>query len=199
MKLAVRTEPIRKVREAKLVPGVMFGKSIESVSIQVDEKELKDALKTYGKSMTFKAELDGITHHVYIQHVETKILKPRDIIHFDLHRVDEKVTLVTLVPIVFLGKAIFNSTSLYTQEEMHELHVEAMPGHGVAKIEVDVSKMQLGEEILVKDLVLSSEIKIKEDPERVIVALKEINIVEEETDIEEESTIELAEEPADEK
>jgi len=195
MKIELRTEKLNKVRKMNKIPGVMYGKSIDSVSIQVEDSEFREALKTYGKSMTFKAKLDGKTHNVFISNVESTILRPHDIIHFDLHRIDAKETVSVMIPIVISGKEVFHNTDMYIQEELSEILAEFLPGYGISKIAVDVSKMTLGDSIMVKDLEIDSNIKLKEDPEQVIVSVREVHIVEEPVE-EEESGIELAEDDA---
>ncbi len=186
MKLELRTEQLRKVRIAQMVPGVMYGKSIDSISVQASDKELKKALETYGKSMTFKVKIEGKTHFVYIKNIQTTILRPKEIIHFDLHRVSETDTLTNVIPLVFIGKEVFHTSKLYAQEEMTEVQAEYLPGHGVSKIEIDVSKLELGEFIQVKDIDLGENLKIIEDPEQVIVSIKEVTVVlDEDTDDEE--------------
>lgn len=195
MKIELRTEKLNKVRKMNKIPGVMFGKSIDSVSIQVEDSEFREALKTYGKTMTFKAKLDGKTHNVFISNVESTVLRPHEIIHFDLHRIDAKETVSLMIPIVLVGKEVFHDTDLFTQVELTEILAEFKPGHGISKIEVDVSKLVLGDVIMVKDLTVDSHIKLKEDPEQVIVSVKEVHIVEEPVD--EESGIELADDETD--
>lgn len=186
MKLELRTEKLRKVRVMHKIPGVMFGKSIESTSIQVDEKEFKDALKTYGKSMTFEATLDGKKHQVYIQNVETLVLKPQDIIHFDLHRVAETETISAVLHIVLVGKEVFYDSGSFINEEMNEVHAEFKPGHGISKITIDVSKMKEGDVVRVKDLDVPEDVKIMADPEHVVLEIREVKLVPEETEEDEE-------------
>jgi len=195
MKIELRTEKLNKVRKMNKIPGVMYGKSIDSISIQVEDSEFREALKTYGKTMTFKAKLDGKTHNVFISNVESTVLRPHDIIHFDLHRIDAKETVSLMIPIVIVGKEVFHNTDMFTQVELTEILAEFKPGHGISKIEVDVSKLVLGDVIMVKDLTVDSHITLKEDPEQVIVSVKEVHIVEE--PVEEESGIELAEDETD--
>lgn len=196
MNLELRTEKLNKVRKMNKIPGVMYGKSIDSVSIQVEDSAFRQALKTYGKSMTFKAELDGETHDVFISNVESTILRPHDIIHFDLHRIDASESVSVMIPIVIIGKEVFHDTDVYTQVELSEILAEFKPGFGISKIEVDVSKMVLGDVIMVKDLDVDSNITLKEDPEKVIVSAKEVHIVEEPVE-EEDLGIEIDEEDAD--
>lgn len=190
MNLELRVDPIRKVRSENKVPGVMYGTSFKSTSIQVDDKELKEALKTHGKNITFKVKLEGKQHFAYIQHVETTVLKPHDIIHFDLRCVGAKEMVSVMIPIVLVGKEVFHKTALYPQETLTEIEAEYLPGYGVSHIDVDVSKLQLGESIRVKDLNVEKHIHILENPEHAVVTIKEVHIKVEEVDEAEEDIVE---------
>ncbi len=185
MNLELRVDPIRKVRNENKVPGVMYGTSFKSTSIQVDDKELKEALKTHGKNITFKVKLEGKEHFAYIQHIETTILKPHDIIHFDLRCVGAKEMVSVMIPVVLVGKEVFHKTALYPQETLTEIEAEYLPGYGVSHIDIDVSEMKLGDSVRVKDLVLDSHIHLLEDPEQAVVTIKEIHIKVEEEEVDE--------------
>jgi len=190
MNLELRVDPIRKVRNANKIPGVMYGTSFKSTSIQVEEKEFKDALKTHGKNLTFKVKLEGKQHFAYIQHVETTVLKPHDIIHFDLRCVGAKERVSAMIPVVLIGKEVFHRTKLYPQETLTEIQAEYLPGYGVSHIEIDVSKLHLGESIKVKDLKLEQHIHLLENPEHTIVTIKEVHVKVEEVETEVEAEVE---------
>jgi large subunit ribosomal protein L25 len=179
MKLTVRTESLREVRKALMVPGVIYGKSIDSISVQANDKEFKEALKTFGKSMTFKAELDGTSHFVYIKKVSTNILQPKDIIHFELHAVAAKEMMSASIPIVLIGKEEFQTGAVYVQQELDFIHCEFLPGEGLSKIEVNVSGLKRGAQICVRDLNVGHGIVFKESLDQVIVMIREHTIVEE--------------------
>jgi large subunit ribosomal protein L25 len=179
MKLTVRTESLREVRKALMVPGVIYGKSINSISVQANDREFKEALKTFGKSMTFKAELDGTSHFVYIKKVSTNILRPQEIIHFELHAVAAKEMMSASIPVVLLGKEEFQTGAVYVQQELDFIHCEFLPGEGLNKIEVNVSGLKRGAQILIKDLNVGHGIVIKDNPDTVIVMIREHTIVEE--------------------
>jgi hypothetical protein len=81
---------------------------------------------------------------------------------------------------------------------MNEVQAEYLPGHGISSIEIDVSKLKLGETIQIKDLNVGDSVKIIEDPEQVVVSIKEVNVVlEEETEADDEA-IETTEEATEE-
>ena len=180
MKLELRTEKLNDIRSKNLVPGVMYGKSIDSTSVQAEKSEVLEAIKAYGKNKTFKVRVDGKYHHVYIKDVQSNILNPHEIIHFDLHRVTPKETMTTQIPVVLLGKEAFFNKTLYASLELPEITAEYTPGSGVSSFDIDVSKLELGNEIKVKDLEVPKGITIKNDLNQTVVMMKEVHVVVEE-------------------
>ncbi|MDI6452022.1 50S ribosomal protein L25 [Peloplasma aerotolerans] len=180
MKLELRTQKLREVRKQGYVPGVMYGKSIQSTSVQALDKDFKNALKEFGTSMTFKAKLDGKTHNVYIKNFQSNILKPSEIIHFDLHRVTATEKISAHIRIELIGKEQFHDTDVYPDLQLNEIVAEYVPGQGMSHIDIDVSNLVLGDVVYVKDLVIGENVTLKEDPDKAIVVMKEVHIVEEE-------------------
>jgi large subunit ribosomal protein L25 len=179
MKLEIRTERLSEIRNKNLVPGVMYGKSIDSTNVQVDKQELFQALETYGKSMTFKVRLDNKYHHVYIKNVQSRVLKPKDILHFDLHRVTAKETFSSQIPIHVINQEKFIGGSEHVELMLNEVTAEYTPGSGMSSIEVDVSTLVLGDKVLVKDLKISKDMSIKNNQDDMVLMIKETRVVEE--------------------
>ncbi len=179
MKVTLRTEPLRVVRAAHQVPGVMYGRSIDSISIQADINDVLSALKTYGKTETFKIRLDDKYHHVYFKAVQSNVLKPNEVIHFDLHRVTEKELVTGMVPIEMIGHEVFYNQKMFAELVKHEILATYSPVVGHAKLVVDVSKMELHDEKKLHDLNLEG-LEIKEDLNQTIVIIKEAKALDEE-------------------
>lgn len=179
MKVTLRTEPLRVVRAAHQVPGVMYGRSIDSISIQADINDVLSALKTYGKTGTFKIRLDDKYHHVYFKAVQSNVLKPNEVIHFDLHRVTEKELVTGMVPIEMIGHEVFYNQKMFAELVKHEILATYSPVVGHAKLVVDVSKMELHDEKKLHDLNLEG-LEIKEDLNQTIVIIKEAKAHDEE-------------------
>jgi large subunit ribosomal protein L25 len=201
MKVNLRTRPLREVRKERMIPGVMYGKSIDSTSIEVEEKAFKDALAEYGKSMTFKVTLDGKRHNVYVKNVQTDILKPDDIIHFELHRIAKDETVSAHIPVMIHGKDTLEKRRLYIQIGLSEINCEYKSGSGIQHFEFDASEMEQDEAVYVKDIDVPDGVTIHDDPEHIVFIVKEAHQVleeEEETEAEavegEEEVLETKEE-----
>ncbi|BCR35994.1 50S ribosomal protein L25 [Mariniplasma anaerobium] len=173
MKINLRTRSLREVRKDRMIPGVMYGKSIDSTNIEVEEKAFKDALSEYGKSMTFQVELDGQIHNVYIKHVKTTILRPHDIIHFEFHRIAADETVSASIPVIIHGKDELDKRRLYVQMGLSSIDCEYLSGSGISSFEFDVSEMEMDDSVHVKDLVVPEGVTIHEDLEQVVFSVKE--------------------------
>jgi large subunit ribosomal protein L25 len=183
MKLNLRTRSLREVRKDKMIPGVMYGKSIESTSVEVEEKEFKEALEAHGKSMTFKATLNGKKHNVYIKSVQSNILKPRDIIHFELHRIAKDETVTANIPVVIHGKEELRKKRLYVQSGISEINCEYAAGSGIQQFEFDASEMEMDDTVFVKDIEVPKGVTIHENLDQIVFIVKEAHeTVEEETE-----------------
>lgn len=173
MKVNLRTKALRDVRKDKLIPGVMYGKSIESTSIEVEDKAFKEALAKYGRSLTFEVILEGKKHNVYVKNVVTDILRPNDIIHFELHRIAEDETVSTTIPVVIHGREALAAHRLYIQMGLTEINCEYLSGSGISSFEFDASEMGIDEAIHIKDVVVPKGVTIKEDLEQIVFIVKE--------------------------
>lgn len=173
MKVNLRTRSLGEVRKERMIPGVMYGKSIESTSIEVEEKAFKEALAEFGKSMTFKVTLDGKKHNVYIKSVQSNILKPQDIIHFELHRIAKDETVSAQIPVVIHGKEELEKNRLYVQLVLQDIHCEYASGSGIQHFEFDASEMEMDQSVHVKDIVVPKGVTIHEDPEQIVFIVKE--------------------------
>ncbi|MGI6392773.1 MAG: 50S ribosomal protein L25 [Candidatus Izemoplasmatales bacterium] len=187
MKIEKRTANLQTVRKMKKLPGVIYGKSISPVSIQIDERDFRDLYKTYGKTKAFKVKLDKDTHQVFIKDVQADVLNPKAILSFDLLKVEHGNLIKNRVPIRVHGREAIEKLNGIVQITLDEIEVEYSVDSGIDAIDIDVSSMEIGQAIHVRDLVLPAGIKAIEDENRLVINVLEVkHVVEEETETEEE-------------
>lgn len=182
MKINLRTRPLREVRKDRMIPGVMYGKSIDSTNIEVADKTFKDALAQYGKSMTFQVTLDGEMHNVYIKNVVTNILRPHDIVHFEFHRIAADETISASIPVIIHGKDELDKRRLYVQVVLSTIDCEYLTGSGVASFEFDVAEMEMDDSVHIKDIKVPDGLTINEDLEQAVFIIKEAHEAPEEAE-----------------
>lgn len=169
MNLEIRTEKPKKLLNQGIVPGVLFGKQIESVSVQLPEKELKALVAEYGTNSTFDIKVDGKKHIVYIKELQHHVTDSRKILHFSLHKISKNDSIKAEVPLNFVGAENILKQKLLLQEIITKLEVEFPVGSGVNHIDVDVTNLKVDEALYVKDVKLPEGYILHTDPEQMLV------------------------------
>lgn len=187
MKVEIRVEPLRVVRAMGLVPGVLFGKDITPLSIQMDEKELAQAVKEFGFSKTFKIKVQRKTHTVLLREVQRDVINPYHILNVKMLKVSKGDTLSANVALNVLGKEAIEKARLVLHLVSESVEVEYDVGKGVSHIDIDVSGLEESDSIHVKDLEIPEGLKVVDDLEKVLITVSKPAVFEEPEDEEEET------------
>ncbi|MFP4286319.1 MAG: 50S ribosomal protein L25 [Candidatus Izemoplasmataceae bacterium] len=191
MKLQQRNEPLNTLRSNNKVPGIMYGRNIEATSVAVDYKEFMQHLHDYGKSMTFSVKLDGKTHQVYIKDVQVDPLNQRNVLHFDLIRVTATSTITADIPVYLDHKEKVESRGMIVQQLINAVETEYGVGKGIQAFHIDVSNLEQGDALYVKDIEVPEGMKILEGDEKMVVNVVMPTIEEEPSDEEDEEEVEV--------
>lgn len=179
LRASVRTITGKKVgalRRAGIIPGNIYGRGIESLAVQVDVREFRDALTAAGSTsvvdlhvVTGSGREDGKSHPVLIERVSTHPATGK-VLHVDLRQVDLNRPVRTAVPITVTGEspAVANEGGVL-MTSLDSLEVEALPRLLPHEIEVDVSVLkEIDSQIVVGDLKLPAGVTVHSDSETVI-------------------------------
>lgn len=173
MKLELRKEPVKEVRAKNMVPGVMYGKAIETQSIMIDERLLKKIYNEFGRSRTFQVQLEGKKHIVYIKDLQIDTYRGNKIMHFDFQKVSETDTMTVAIPVVAVNKEEVEKRKLFVQIVTDAIETEYAVGKGISSYDIDVAEFNAGDAIYIKDLVVPEGLTILEDPEKMVLIVKE--------------------------
>lgn len=192
MKVEKRTDALKTVRESHKIPGVIFGKTIEPVSIQVDEKVFQDTFKQKGMTQTFEVKLGKKKHLVYIKDIQRDIIKHNQFLNIKLQKVSKDDTITADIPLNIIGKDKIEKPGIIVSVPNDSLEVEYKVGQGVAHIDVDVSALKVGDSISVEELSIPEGLKVLVDPSQTVVSIIESSYNEEELDADTEEEIDPA-------
>jgi len=196
MKIEKRTEKLRIVREKKMVPGVLFGKSITPISIQVDENELHEVFNQYGKTQTFVVKLGKASHQVYIKGIQNDIINRNHILSVELLKVDKDDTISAQVPLHIIGKDLLEKEGYIVQIVDKDIEVEYQAGNAISQIDVDISAMKVRESFHIRDVKFPNGVKVVEDLDKVLIHISESKFVEKAAEeVKEEVPLIVTEEP----
>lgn len=172
----VFSKKLKRLREKGVLPGVVYGPGLKSIAIELDLKEFKSIYNKTGESSLVSLILDGKKMPVLIRGVEFDPLTEEPI-HVDFYQpsLEEKVDVN--VPLVFKGEApAVKELGGTLVKNISELEIKALPQNLPHEIEVDIGSLKTFEDdILVRDLIVPSEVEILKEPKEIVafVALPE--------------------------
>jgi large subunit ribosomal protein L25 len=188
MNIEKRTENLPIVRKMNKVPGVLFGKSITPVSIQMDELELQEIYRINGKTQTFTVKLGKETHTVYIKNIQKDIINRNHILNVELLKVGKGDMITAKIPLHIIGKEIIEHQGHLVQVVGDDIEVEYEAGKGISRIDVDISNMKVKETLHIHDVQFPQGIKVIDDVDKVLIVIAEPRIIEEVAEKTEEKT-----------
>jgi large subunit ribosomal protein L25 len=179
-------------REGKL-PAVIYGREIEPVPITMDARAVRLTLAEIGANTLITISLDEKEHLALVRDLQREVIS-RDLLHVDFQAVSLEESITTTVPVAVEGEApaVAEYNALLVTE-LDELEIEAKAKDLPDMIPVDVTGLtEIGDNILIRDLVISGEVKILNDPDEIVVVVAAPTVLEIETEPEED--VELLEE-----
>jgi len=155
----------RKLRSAGKVPAVFYGKKSETLSLEVDTKELNDILnKETGGSTFFNLSFEGKSEQkaAILKELQADPVTNR-LIHADFLELlmDEKIS--ASVPVHLTGKAEGVELGGTLQPIRRELEVICLPKDLPDFIEIDVTELGVGESIHIDDVTLPNGVEVPHD------------------------------------
>ena len=152
----------RRLRVKGLVPGVFYTPSGENIPVQVDNLSLQKLCDAVGRTTLFNLQIEGADKAVNqeslvwrFQHHPYKKLPQ----HFDLLGVDPSKELKIDVPLEFVGTAAGTKVGGKLEVYHKQITIVTKPGNLPAKIVVDVTSLQLGQDLRSGDIVLPEGVK----------------------------------------
>ena len=188
MKIQLRTKKGSKVRNLNTVPGVLYGKKSESMSVSADATEFAKKYRENGKTKTFEVTLDGTIHLVYIKAIQSFPLNHQTVSHFDLVKVSKDDTMTAKVRIYFVNHEVVQKKGLIVNSVMETVDIEYAVGKGISRVECDIENLEEFDTLRVSDIKAVDGVKILNDLNSVIVSIStpREEVVEEDEEVTEE-------------
>ncbi|MBI2104029.1 MAG: 50S ribosomal protein L25 [Candidatus Omnitrophica bacterium] len=184
--------PVRRLRHGGLVPGVIYGRDMEPMSVEVSQRELvkflrakagehalvtlrledlpaapsaatKGAAQAGGKAWEKPALVQAVQHDPVDGHV----------VHVDFHAIVLTERLKVKVPLILKGEpAGVKQDGGVLEQFLREVEVECLPADLPTGVAHDVSAMKIGDTIHVRDLAAPKGARITSDPEGAIASVQ---------------------------
>ena len=178
---------IKKIKHEGLVPGVIYGSQAEPITLQIDGRELTTVL-AHASSEHVLVELEIIgggestSRLALIQEVQHNPLK-RELLHVDFHTVSATEKITSEVPIEAFGEALGVRTfGGLLEYSLRTLEVECFPQDLPDIVRIDVSNLNIGESLHVRDIPLPAGVEAITDGDLTVISVVASRVGEEVTE-----------------
>ena len=176
------------VRREGLVPAVVYKEGEAAVSIQVPGKEVSRILRSKAGenaliTLQFNADSKPLLkgqptlvngeNVVLIKELQRHPVS-HQVVHVDFHQISLTQKITVTVPLAFKGEAVGVRQSGGVLEHLRwEVEVECFPTEIPAEIELEISALDLGKTLHVKDVPMPPGVRAVTDAEQPVVACVE--------------------------
>jgi large subunit ribosomal protein L25 len=206
----IGSRKVKAVHREDYIPAVVYGGDNKGATpIKVDRRVYERIMRHHqGQSVVFHLNVIDETKkardYTVIVKEEQHDVVSDDLLHIDFQRISLTEELEVKVRLVTKGEAPgVKNDGGSLDHAMWELEVICLPTNIPEKIDINVSELQIGDAIHLKDIVLPPGVRTKHDPEAILVSvvppMKEVEVpVEGEEEIEPEVIKEKKEKEAEE-
>ncbi len=167
-----------KLRHEGQIPGIINGYQIESTPISVATSAFKRILKDEGLNAVVRVSIEGKEYNTLIHQITTETFT-KEINHIELLSVNVSEETEVEAEIVLVGEAPGVKLGGALTQNLYSVIVSATPDKLPEKIEVDISKLSIGQSITVADLEITADFTIVTDGAEQICAISEARAAEE--------------------
>jgi large subunit ribosomal protein L25 len=180
---------VNSLRKKGILPAVLYGPKIKNFSLELDLKEFERVYQETGESSLISLNVDfpgepEKTKKKFIVLIHEVKLDPLagKPIHVDFYQPKLDKEIVASIPLVFEGEApAVKDLGGTLVKNIQEVEVKALPQSLPHEIKVNVEGLKTFEDdILIKDLSVSKEVKVLKEPEEVVTSVVPPAKVEEE-------------------
>lgn len=190
----IRTEtgkgPARKLRSMGRLPAIFYGPEINPIMLSIDYMQIKKILK--GKSaenIIFDLRIDSDeksqSKKAMIKELQRDPVT-RDYLHVDFYEIAMGKELEVDIPVHLINTPIGVSEGGILELARRGLKVSCMPEDMVDKIDIDVSGLDIGQSLHIKDIAFPPGLKSTEDENLTIATVIAPIPTAEEEEVEEE-------------
>ncbi len=174
----------RGLRREGLIPAILCGMKEKTVSLQVNETDFGNVKRAGGEHAVIELKVGrSATPAVVKEEQFDPVLG--NLLHVDFLRVSLTEKMRSMVPLVTVGEAAGEKAGGIVEHVLREVEVECLPDGIPENIEIDVTRLEIGDSLRAQDLTVPEAVEIVTEADRVIISVIAPRVIEEEVEKEE--------------
>lgn len=166
--------PSRALRREGNIPAVLYGPGSESVSLSISSLDLERALKmTSASQIIFNMTVQNAQSGSRTAMIKELQIHPmsRKFIHVDFYEISKDRKITVNVPVAVKGKSKGIEDGGMLQIIEREIEVLCLPFEVPESIQIDITDLEIGDSIHVKDLKIDGNLEIPADTNYTILTI----------------------------
>lgn len=167
-------ETAKKLRKSGFIPAILYGKEVEPISFALPYSDFEKIYNRYkGETVIYTLEISNgevLRKQAILKEYQRHPVTDK-FIHLDFQAIEEGHTVELEVPIEFVGKPVGITKGGILEIMIHELTIECLPKDIPDKITVDISHLDIGDSLHVRDIKVPENLKIKDHPEETVATV----------------------------
>lgn len=180
---ALGRSAVRKLKAAGAVPAIIYGAKDQPEPLQVSRRDINSILShASGENILVELEIDGGSNRLALMQEVQHSPVGGDVLHIDFHAVSMDEMIEADIPLEPVGTAngVKNFGGLLEQS-LRTLAIECLPRDLPDIIQVDVSAMNVGDTIHVRDITLPQGVSTRVAPDLTAFSVMEPTVTEDVT------------------
>ncbi|GAB4369900.1 MAG: 50S ribosomal protein L25 [Spirochaetales bacterium] len=159
----------RRLRKQGIIPAILYG-NVGSIPIAVNAHDFRAKFHRISENAIISLKIGNKVFDVLIKDYQSNIMKGT-IEHLDFYEVQSDKPVRTHIPIHVEGSAKGVREGGILEVQTHELEIECLPKDLIENIPVDITNLEIGHALHVKDLNIPESIKVLSSPDQVVVSV----------------------------
>lgn len=161
---------VKAMRRAGKLPAVIYGRHTEPINVTLDAHTAALVLNKVTSSSLVTIELDGQEYPTLVREKQRDYIKNR-LLHVDFLAVSLTESIRATVSLNFVGiSTAVKDYNAVLVTNLQSLAVECLPTDLPERIDVDITSLERpGDGIRVRDVKVSDQIKLLDDPDTMVV------------------------------
>ena len=179
---------VRRIRASGNVPGVLYGEGNDPVVLEFNFHDFYHVTHTRaGSNVILDLKIDGASRgecKAIIREIQYHPVR-RDVLHVDFQEISMTKPVHVKIPVAVLGESVGVKTKGGVLELLHrDVEVRCLPGDIPENLPIDVTELDVGDSLQVKDLSFAAG-EIIDEPETTVITIVAPTVIEEKPKAEE--------------
>lgn len=160
----------KTLRATGRIPAVVYNSEGKATMLDVDSAEFNKIWRSITATTLVTLNVDGTAHEVFIKDVEYNI-RTDEVLHADFWEPAADKEIVLKMKLQYSGTPAGVLKGGFLLKHTPDVTIKAKPAAVPERIVLDISKVNVGEKFLVKDIDLGADVKILTPVETAVVSV----------------------------